>query len=352
VYRAGADALRRFVDGGVLVRDPSPRLYAYALTWRGHTQTGVVFLASVREYEQNLVRKHEHTRPQKENDRARHMEILGAQSGTVFLVHRPAPAIAEVIERTTATAPAIDFMAPDEVRHRLWVIDDDASIAALVKGFAGAGPLYIADGHHRTAAAARVAAARGDAAESGFLAVSFPVDEVRILPYNRVVRDLNGLTTPDFLAAVRERFTVSDGKPSPSRPRAFGMVLDGAWHTLAAREGSWDDADPVARLDVSILQHKLLAPVLGIEDPRRDERIDFVGGIRGDGELERRVAGGWAVAFSLHATAMDDLLAIADAEQVMPPKSTWFEPKLRDGLVVHVLEGGLDGRPQVAPKHG
>lgn len=337
VYRAGATYLRKLIDEGVLVRDDKPLLYIYALTWRGHTQTGIVLCASVAEYDQNLIRKHEHTRPDKEDDRARHMEILAAQSGTVFLLHRDSDRIALAISEVISRDPVVDFTAPDSVQHRFWVIDTDPLITTIVAGFADNGPLYVADGHHRSAAASRVAKKRGDA-DAGFLAVSFPVSAMRILPYNRVVKDLGDRAPGDFLAAVGERFDFEEGKPNPIAKHQFGMYLGGTWYTLRARDDSFDANDLVARLDVSILQTQLLSPLLEIEDPRRDERIDFVGGIRGDEELERRVAAGWAVAFKMHATAIEDLLAIADAQLVMPPKSTWFEPKLRDGLFVNMLD--------------
>lgn len=343
VYAQGNTALHRFLDEEVLVQDERPALYVYALTREGHTQTGVVLCASVAEYEHNVVKKHELTRPDKENDRVRHMQALGAQSGTVFLVHRDSPSIGAEVAKVTARAPVYDFTAADGVRHRFWIMEERRAIEAVVQGFADLGPIYIADGHHRSAAAARVAAeyrrsgAPKDGAHERFLCVSFPVSEVRIMPYNRVVRDLAGKKPADFMAAVKQRFDVSPGKPEPIRPKQFGMYLEGRWHTLEAKPGSWKPDDPVDRLDVSILQSQLLAPILGIADPRREKRIDFVGGIRGDAELERRVREGWAVAFALHATEVNDLLAIADTGQIMPPKSTWFEPKLRDGLVVHRL---------------
>jgi uncharacterized protein (DUF1015 family) len=336
VYARGATALRRFVDDGVLAEDARPSLYVYALTREGHTQTGVVLLASVADYDANLVRKHELTRPDKENDRVRHMEALGAQSGTVFLVHKDHALITREVSAVSARAPAYDFTAADGVRHRLWVMDDARAVDHVVRGFHELGPIYIADGHHRSAAASRVAAARKGAGESAkFLCVSFPVSEVRILPYNRVVKDLRGRSAAEFLRAVGERFDVKAGKSGALRPKQFGLYLDGAWHTLTAR--AWDRDDPTARLDVSILQEQLLAPLLGIDDPRRDKRIDFVGGIRGPAELERRVREGWAAAFEMCPTTIEELLAIADAGRIMPPKSTWFEPKLRDGLVVHRL---------------
>jgi uncharacterized protein (DUF1015 family) len=237
-----------------------------------------------------------------------------------------------------------DFVAADEVHHRLWRIQAPERVSAITNAFAALGPVYIADGHHRSAAASRVAAARrggrpndpNDAHER-FLCVSFPEDEVQILPYNRVVKDLAGGSTDAFLQELRGRFDLSEGKPTPTRAKHIGMYLAGRWYTLGVRAGTFDPKNPVARLDVSLLQDQLLAPLLGIQDPRRDKRIDFAGGIRGDAELERRVQQGWAVAFAMHPTAIADLFAIADAEQVMPPKSTWFEPKLRDGLVVHTI---------------
>jgi uncharacterized protein (DUF1015 family) len=241
--------------------------------------------------------------------------------------------------KATAGEPENDFVAADGVRHRTWVIADAESVRRVVDGFAALGPIYIADGHHRSAAASRVAASRRetgagpDAPSQRFLAVSFPQSHVDILPYNRVIRDLGGRSADAFLDQVRAIFDVTDGKPVPIPPKSFGMFLAGRWYGLRVRDH--DAGDPVRSLDISILQEQLLAPVLGIQDPRRDARIDFVGGIRGDAELERRAAETGGVAFSVHATALEDLFRVADAEQVMPPKSTWFEPKLRDGLFVH-----------------
>ncbi len=344
VYAQGRKALDEMIRAGTLVQDPGPCLYAYELTMGSHRQTGVVLCASVPEYEKNIVRKHEHTRPDKENDRVRHMEALEAQSGKVFLVHRDSPAIAKEIARATTEKPAYDFTAADGIRHRFWVIHEKKAVKAIVDGFAKQPVIYIADGHHRSAAAARYAqahrkekGARPDAEYERFLAVSFPESEMQIMPYNRVVKDLHGLAPDAFLKELRARFDVTEGKPDPIRRGQVGVYLGGRWLGIAFRRGTWDDADPVARLDVSLLQGQLLRPLLGIEDPRRDKRIDFVGGIRGDAELERRVKEGWAVAFKMHPTSIGDLFAIADAGQVMPPKSTWFEPKLRDGLVLHQL---------------
>ena len=336
VYATGAKNLEKLIADGVLVRDAKPSLYVYALTMNGHTQTGLVFGASVAEYERNVVRKHEFTRPDKENDRVRHVETTRAQTGKVFLVHPKNDVVAREIAQARTKPPHTSFTAPDGVTHELWTIDDPQRIASLEKAFEAIGPIYIADGHHRSAAAARVAQAHRAAGTASadtemFLAVSFPADEVRIMPYNRVVKDLGGLTPDAFMKQVEKVFTVREGKPS-SKPHVFGMYMQGRWFTL---EASNVPTDPVGRLDVSILQDRLLAPILGIKDPRRDTRIAFVGGIRGDGELVKRVDAGEAVAFSLHPTSIEDLFAIADSENVMPPKSTWFEPKLRDGLVVH-----------------
>ncbi|MBN1962667.1 MAG: DUF1015 domain-containing protein [Deltaproteobacteria bacterium] len=345
VYKKGAQALTALRDNHILIQDEQPCLYAYQLIMGSHKQTGVVLCAAVSDYEQNIIRKHEFTRPDKENDRVRHMQALGAQTGKVFLCHKDSETIAQELKQVTANEPVYDFIAEDGVQHRLWVIDNSDSIANIVSAFAAAGDIYIADGHHRSAAAARfaqyrrVAGAVPDSQQEyeRFLAVSFPASEMQILPYNRIAKDLAGMSTADFLNSVRERFIVSDSKPITTKPQQFCMYLENKWYCLEVRPGSWDDTDKVARLDVSLLQQQLLAPLLGISDPRRDQRIDFVGGIRGDAELERRVQHGWAVAFKMHPTSISDLFAIADAGCVMPPKSTWFEPKLRDGLVVHCL---------------
>ena len=267
-----------------------------------------------------------------------HILATNAQTGTVFLAHPDSEVIAKALAKATSGKPAVDITAEDGIRHRLWVIADKGQIDAIVAGFAALEVIYIADGHHRSAAASRVFAARPDSKNaSRFLAVSFPNSEMQILPYNRVVKDLRGHKVDAFLAAVAEKFDIVAGKPNPIKPGQYGMYLDGKWRTLTPKPGTVDTTDPVARLEVSVLQDLLLRPILGIADPRRDSRIDFVGGIRGDGELERRVNEGWAVAFNLYPTAIADVTAVADAGEVMPPKSTWFEPKLRDGLLVHKI---------------
>ncbi len=351
VYAKAAENLRRMIEAGVLVRDPEPRLYVYRLRMGGHVQTGIVAVASVSEYERNRIRKHEFTRPVKEDDRVRQIEAVNAQTGPVLLAHPDHAGVERALDEwTRAHAPVVDVEADDGVQHSLWVIDEPEVIRRLEAAFDAMPALYIADGHHRSAAAARVAARRraqsqtGGAAEASheyFLSVIFPARQMRILDYNRVVRDLNGMDPERFLARVRERFEVvpSEGPVRPDRPATFGMYVDGRWYRLRLRPEHIPADDPVRRLDVSLLQENLLAPVLGIGDPRTDERIDFVGGIRGLEALERRVdSGEMAVAFSLYPTRMADLMAVADAGEVMPPKSTWFEPKLADGLVSHVLD--------------
>jgi uncharacterized protein (DUF1015 family) len=333
---------------GVLARDPRPAYYAYRLTMGEHRQTGIVAAASVAAYDADRIKKHEFTRPVKEDDRVRQIDALNAQTGPVFLVYRADPEVDALLAEVAAGTPDMDVTAADGVRHELWVIDDPQRVERLTAAFDTMEALYVADGHHRSAAASRVAAARREAnpAHTGeesynyFLSVIFPHDQMQILDYNRVVRDLNGLSTEDFLARVAERFdfTQEEAPVRPREPGEFGMYLDGHWYRLRLREAYRSD-DPVRGLDVSLLADHLIEPVLGISDPRRDERIDFVGGIRGLEALARRVdSGDWAVAFALYPTAIDALMAVADAGQVMPPKSTWFEPKLADGLVSHVLD--------------
>jgi uncharacterized protein (DUF1015 family) len=348
VYAKAAGNLGRMIEEGILVRDPNDCFYVYRLTMGGHVQTGLVAAASVAAYDADRIRKHEFTRPVKEDDRVRQIEALNAQTGPVFLVYRAEPAVDDALARVTGEPADVD-VSLDGVRHELWIADEPDLVERLTRAFDAMEALYVADGHHRSAAASRVAAARreadpghsGDESYNYFLSVVFPHDQMQILDYNRVVRDLHGEDVAGFLAHVRARFAVepSDEPVRPQRPAHFGMYLDGQWYRLALEPARipWDD--PVGRLDVSLLANELIQPILGVSDPRRDERIDFVGGIRGLGELQRRVdEGGWAVAFSLYPTRMEDLMSVADAGEVMPPKSTWFEPKLADGLVSHVLD--------------
>ena len=347
VYAKGAENLRRLVDDGVLLREQSPAFYLYRQRMGKHVQTGLVAGASVDEYEADLIKKHEHTRQVKEDDRTRHVDTLDANTGPVFLTYRARPEIdglvAEIAERT----PTYDFTASDGIQHVLWVVDEPADRDGLVEAFREVPELYVADGHHRSAAGTRIRALRreanpghtGEEPYNFFLSVIFPDNQMMIMDYNRVVRDLNGLDPDRFIEGVRVRFEVeviAEGRPPAAK--YFGMYLGDRWYRLRAREDSYPAQDPVRSLDVAILQENLLAPVLGIGDPRSDERIDFVGGIRGLAELERRVDGGdWAVAFALNPTSIDQLFAVADAGLVMPPKSTWFEPKLRSGLIVRPL---------------
>ena len=349
VYAKGAENLARMSREGVLRRDNKPLYYVYRLTMGDHVQTGLVAVASVAEYDKNRIRKHEFTRPDKEDDRVRNIEALNAQTGPVFLAYRADPSVDELLAAISTGVPEVDVTADDGVRHCMWVVRDDNQLAFLTKAFDAMDVLYIADGHHRSAAASRVAAQRraanaghtGDEAYNYFLSVIFPHDQLQILDYNRVVKDLNGLSPKAFLDRVSDDFDVitSDVPVKPGKEGEFGVYLNGRWYRLEVKDDRVDTDDPVARLDVSVLSDFLIAPVLGIGDPRRDQRIDFVGGIRGLKALEQRVNNGEAaVAFSLYPTQMEALMAVADAGQVMPPKSTWFEPKLADGLVSHVLD--------------
>jgi len=340
VYEQAATNLKNMLQAGILVRDPEPCYYVYRLVMGEHRQTGLVAGASIAAYNSNQIRKHEFTRPDKEDDRVHQIEALNAQTGPVLLTCESQADVDALLESVTAGVPDVDLKADDGIGHALWVVRDQAMIDRISDAFNAMKALYIADGHHRSAAASRVAAGRNDDAAAWFLTVIFPHRQMQILDYNRVVRDLAGLSTESFLARVAESFqaTPSAAAVHPQEPGNFGMYLAGQWYQLAIHPDKIP-SDPVGRLDVSLLADQLLAPVLGIEDPRRDTRIDFVGGIRGLDELERRVdSGEMAVAFSMHATRMEDLMAVADVGEVMPPKSTWFEPKLADGLVSLVLD--------------
>lgn len=348
VYAKGAENLQQMINSDVLIQDQQACYYLYRLIMDTHTQTGLVAVASVTDYDSNRIRKHEFTRPEKEDDRVRQIDALNAQTGPVFLTYRHNAVVDELANRITNTQPVYDLTADDGVRHTLWLIADGASIETVTNTFDAMDCLYIADGHHRSAAASRVAKMRrqahhlsGESSADYFLAVLFPDNQMKILDYNRVVTDLNGLSIKDFLADISEAFDVvlSDTPVKPAQAGEFGMYLDQQWYRLKVKAERIPHADPVGRLDVSLLQDNLIEPVLGIQDPRRDKRIDFIGGIRGLAELEKRVdSGEMRVAFSLYPTRMGDLMAVADANEVMPPKSTWFEPKLADGLVSHVLD--------------
>jgi uncharacterized protein (DUF1015 family) len=341
VYAKAAENLKRMTAAGVLMRDAKPYYYVYRLTWHERAQTGLAAVAAVADYNASRIRKHELTTPVKEDDRVRQIEAINAQTGPVMIAYPDAPHIDAMLARAADAAPTVDVTADDGVRHQMWVVGEAASVAALTHAFDALPAIYIADGHHRSAAAARVAAARGGAgAHSYFLSVIFPHHQMTILDYNRVVKDLNGRSADQFLAELRTRFSV-DATPQPERPTAagkFAMYLDGHWYKLTIRP-ELIARDPIGRLPVTLLTRNVIEPLLGIADQRTDKRIDFVGGARGLAELERRVnSGEMAVAFALYPTQMADLMAVADGGLIMPPKSTWFEPKLADGLVSHVLD--------------
>ena len=349
VYAKAAENLAAMQRQGILVRDSRPCYYVYRLTMGRHVQTGLVAAASVAAYDAGRIKKHEFTRPAKEDDRVRQIDALNAQTGPVFLVYPSTQAVDETLSRCAASAADMDVTAADGVRHQIWVVDDSVILDQLTQAFDAMSALYVADGHHRSAAASRVGAARraanpghtGEESYNYFLAVIFPHNQMQILDYNRVVSDLNGLEPQTFLARVAEAFSVepSSRPVRPAAPAQFGMYLAGQWYRLHLDPARIPSEDPVARLDVSLLADNLIEPILGISDPRRDARIDFVGGIRGLEGLQKRVdSGEMHVAFSLYPTRMEDLMAVADAGEVMPPKSTWFEPKLADGLVSHVLD--------------
>jgi uncharacterized protein (DUF1015 family) len=343
VYARANESMKRMIEAGVLVRDERPAYYVYRLTWRDRVETGFAAVASLAAYAENRIRKHELTTLVKEDDRVRQIEAVDAQTGPVMLVYPEAPAIDALLERAAAGKSAIDVIADDGVRHQLWAIDDEPTVAALTRAVDALPALYIADGHHRSAAALRVAETRGQK-DGYFLAVLLPQQQMTILDYNRVLRDLNGLTPDQVLKEIERRYTIepSDRPVRPNRADEIGMVLGGRWYRLslkpeiaaAARNG-----DPVARLPVTLLARNVFEPIFGLVDQRRDKRIDFVGGGRGVEELERLVSSGkMAIGFALYPTEMADLMAVADAGAIMPPKSTWFEPKLADGMVSHVLD--------------
>ncbi|HVT49455.1 MAG TPA: DUF1015 family protein [Vicinamibacterales bacterium] len=337
VYARAADNLRRLTADAPLIVESVPALYCYRLRMGRHEQTGMAGCFAVDEYDRGLIKKHERTRRDKEDDRTRHITTVGAQTGLVLLTYRARADVDAIVARVAAGLALYDFVAPDDVQHTVWRVPD-GDVAALVDAFGAIDALYIADGHHRAASASRVREARGGAGESSrFVAVAFPDVAMQVLPYNRVVADLAGRTPDAFVQAVSAVARVSDGGPAPSRAGEASMFLAGRWHRveLPATAPGTPRADA---FDVAILQERVLAPILGIADPRTDRRIDFVGGIRGTAELERLVSSGRAaVAFSMHPVGVGDLMAIADEGGIMPPKSTWFEPKLRDGLLVHTI---------------
>lgn len=348
VYAKAKENLDKLVSDGILVQDNKPMLYVYELTMDGRSQTGLVACTSIDEYLNGIIKKHELTREDKEQDRIRHVDICNANTGPIFLAYRTVDEISAIIENVKKNAPVYDFTAEDGIKHRAWVIDNDETANKLIELFKAVPNLYIADGHHRNASAAKVGLKRraehpdytGDEEFNYYLAVIFPSDQLKIMDYNRVVKDLNGMTSEEFMNKLAEKFDIheADGRAKPEKQYDFGMYLDKKWYMLTAKENLRVN-DAVAGLDVSILQDNVLIPILGIGDIRTDKRIDFVGGIRGLGELERRVdSGEMKVAFAMYPTSIDQLMTIADENKIMPPKSTWFEPKLRSGLFIHSLD--------------
>ncbi len=350
VYEKAAENFRKFQDRGWLVQDGKEQYYIYAQTMNGKTQYGLVVCANVDDYLNGVIKKHELTRRDKEEDRMKHVRVNDANMEPVFFAYPDNAVLDALIMRYAATSPEYDFIAPvDGFRHQFWIISDDADIATVTEEFAKMPSLYIADGHHRSAAAALVGAekARQDPGHDGteeynyFMAVCFQASQLTILDYNRVVKDLNGLTSEAFLAALARNFDVEEkGEPEyrPCRPHNFSLYLDGKWYSLTAKPGTFDDSDPIGVLDVDISSRLILDEILGIKDLRSDKRIDFVGGLRGLGELKRRVdSGEMRAALALYPVTMKQIMDIADSGKIMPPKATWFEPKLRSGLVIHKL---------------
>ncbi len=340
VYAKGRENFRRLIAQDALRQDGQPQFYLYRQIMGRHSQTGLVAVASCKDYLNGVIKKHELTRPDKEDDRMRHIEALESQTGPVFLVYRANAAVDALVARHTTEAPSVDFTAADGVRHTSWGIADPQQIRFIEEEFGRMPCLYVADGHHRSAAAVRVCEARKGAGESAFfLSVIFPHNQMQILPYNRVLKDLNSLTPARLLEKLAAVFVVHPrGNSAPERKHELGLYLDGRWHTLSFLRPFTAATDPIERLDVTLLQRHVLEPVFGIADPRTSKRINFVGGIRGKAELERLVnSGEYACAFAMFPTSIEDLLAIADAGGIMPPKSTWFEPKLRDAMFCHMI---------------
>ncbi len=350
VYAKAKENLEDMIAQGVFMQDLLPNLYIYRLTMNGKSQTGLVACTSIDEYLNGTIKKHELTRADQEADRIRHVDTLNANTGPIFLAYKNNETARVIIEGWKASnQPVYDFVSEDGIGHTVWVVDSDTEIGILVDSFRQVENLYIADGHHRNASAVKVGLKRrelkelytGEEEYNYYLSVLFPADELKIMDYNRVVKDLNGHTSEEFLALLTTKFEVApylgEGQLKPVQPHQFGLYLEGKWFSLTTKREVLSD-DPVLGLDVSILQKEVLEPILAIGDPRTDKRIDFVGGIRGLAELEKRVdSGEMKLAFSLYPTSMDELMSVADAERIMPPKSTWFEPKLRSGLFLHDL---------------
>jgi len=348
VYQKGADNLKKLIKDGVLIQDEKPCFYIYRQIMGDHEQSGIVAAASVEDYKNGFIKIHEYTREDKEQDRAKHVDTLNANTGPVFLTYHSREELNALVEGCKRHTPMYDFISNDCIRHTLWKIEDDALITAIHDEFKKIENLYISDGHHRSAAAARVQELRkknnpdhsGNEEYNYFLSVIFPDDQLYIMDYNRVVTDLNNVAKEEFLQKIKEKFDVTEesSQYKPESKHTFGMYLEGTWYQLIPHDNIYDEDDPVGSLDVSILHENIMEPILGIRNPRKDKRIDFVGGIRGLEELEKLVdSKKFKLAFALYPTLIDDLMRVADSDNVMPPKSTWFEPKLRSGLITHLL---------------
>lgn len=349
IYLKAKENLQRLVSDGVCKEDETTCFYIYRQVMNGRSQTGLVGCTAIDDYINNIIKKHELTRADKEADRINHVDYCDANTGPIFLTYKKNDGVSSLVEEwKTSHEPVYDFVTDDGVENTVWVIDDKAAIKKISEGIAATDYLYIADGHHRAASAVKVGLKRreehpdytGEEEFNFFLAVLFPKDELEIMDYNRVIKDLNGHSEEKFMNLLGEKFTVEkvgNNAYHPEKKHTFGMFLDGTWYKLSAKDGTFDKNDPVAQLDVSILQNNVISPIFGIDDPRTDKRIDFIGGIRGLCELERRVNTDMKVAFSMYPTTLDDLTDIADAGKIMPPKSTWFEPKLLSGLFIHKL---------------
>ena len=347
VYQKARNVLEEMIEKGEFIQDETPCYYLYELTRNGHRQTGIVACASIDDYFNGTIKKHENTREEKEQDRIRHVDTLDTQTGPIFLAYRFDAVLKEIIEKTKRKRPVYDFISEDKITHRVWVIDESEMIERVQQCFVKINKIYIADGHHRAASAIKVGCKRrkeypgytGEEEFNYFLCTLFAEEELEILDYNRVVKDLNGLSETEFLEKIKESFKVEEAEESPYAPKQkkeFGMYLGKKWYKLQIKKAQISD-DVVENLDVSILQNKLLKPILGIKEPGKDNRIIFVGGIRGLKELENCVENGFQVAFSMYPTSMQELFSVADAGRLMPPKSTWFEPKLRSGLFLHKI---------------
>ena len=363
VYAHARELYQARLDDGTFIRDDDRAYYVYELIMDGRSQIGLVAVASIDDYVSGVIKKHENTREDKEIDRITHVDTLGAQTGPIFLAYRDDTTIDSIMGKSMKQTPLYDFTAPDGVTHRVWKIDDSTDVEKIEETFAGIDAIYIADGHHRAASAVKVGLKRREEAKAGqetikmgdvetmkaneegivesdyFLSVLFPEDQLKIMDYNRTVKDLNGLSVETFFQKVRENFNVeaAGGQVRPEKKGTFGMYISGQWYRISAKEELYKGKDAVGALDVSILQDYLLGPILGIGDPRTDKRIDFIGGIRGLDELERRADSDMKISFSMYPTSIGELFDVADAGLLMPPKSTWFEPKLRSGLFIHEI---------------